>query len=307
MIFQFYWFIWVDNDNVPRGTFTLMKMIPDPSKEVFLICKDHNVSGETFELRMNSKFEFLHTCPKPAPDKLPEYYSSEDYISHTDAASTSMDKVYQAVKSWMLRKKIRWIKRLATGGSILDIGAGTGDFLLAAKKCGWSTAGIEPDYPARLLAAKKGIRLSESASGFKKSSFDVITMWHVLEHVSDLEEQIRQLTTLLKKDGLLVIAVPNFKSYDATHYGKYWAAFDVPRHLYHFSPRAVKEIFEIYSFELIAQRPLKFDSYYVSLLSERYKTGSRNPARAFLTGMLSNLKARSSGNYSSLAYFFRKN
>lgn len=271
-----------------------------------LVCKDHTVSGRFFELRKDEDYDLLATFPRPEKDKLPEYYKSEKYISHTDSKTTFFDKIYHWVKSYMLQKKIGWIENEKKGrGKLLDIGAGTGDFLLEAKNKGWEVFGAEPNSRARDLASKKGLNLINDTSEFRSGEFDVITLWHVLEHVPDLEEQIIELKRLLKKDWLLVIAVPNFKSYDAKVYMENWAAYDVPRHLYHFSQTSIKKIFEKFSFKLISKKALPFDSFYVSLLSEKYSNGKSNPLRSGFTGLLSNLKAKSTGEYSSLVYFLK--
>lgn len=272
-----------------------------------VICKDHTVSHQNFELRREKKYDLLATFPKPENDQLPEFYKSEKYISHTDSNSTLFEKAYQRVKSFMLQKKLKWIEdEKKVGGKLLDIGAGTGDFLTEAKRRGWKVSGAEPNSMARELASKKGIGLKENTREFHYEEFDVITLWHVLEHVPDLEIQIKELSRLLKKDGLLVIAVPNFKSYDAQVYKEHWAAFDVPRHLYHFSRSSIERIFSQFNFKVISEKGLPFDSFYVSLLSEKYSSGRTNPFKAFLTGFVSNFKARSSGEYSSVTYFLKK-
>ncbi len=243
------------------------------SKEPVLVCKDHTVSGKNFELRKDEEYDLLATFPRPSQEELPEFYKSEDYISHTDSKRSVFDRIYQAVKSYMLQKKIGWIeKRKPCKGNLLDLGAGTGDFLAEAKKSGWKIFGAEPNSGARDLAAQKGINLLPDTSSFEDHSFDVITMWHVLEHVPDLDVQIKELDRLLKKDGLLVIAVPNFKSADAKTYSENWAAYDVPRHLFHFSGTAIKKIFGEKGFSLTSQKGLIFDSFYVSLLSEKHQT-----------------------------------
>ncbi|MCX2838878.1 class I SAM-dependent methyltransferase [Salinimicrobium sp. MT39] len=278
------------------------------SEQPVLVCKDHTVSGEFFELRKAKDLDLLATFPQPNLERLPDYYKSESYISHTDSKRGFFDKIYQQVKNLMLSRKLNWIAQEKTGKvKILDVGAGTGNFLLAAKKRGWKVFGAEPNSGARALASKKGVELEEETREFSSGSFDVITMWHVLEHVPNLEEQIEELYRLLKPDGLLVIAVPNFKSDDAQKYKEHWAAYDVPRHLYHFSPSAIEKIFNSSGFLLTSQKGLFFDSFYVSLLSEKYASGTSNVLKAVWKGAISNFKAKSSGNYSSVAYFFRKN
>lgn len=274
------------------------------NNKAVLRCKDHLVSGEEFELHPHRKFDILET--HPVPENLSFYYESEDYISHTDSSESFTDKLYRLVKNYMLEKKIAWISRIKSGGAILDLGAGTGDFLLQAKKSGWKTEGVEPNPSARELANEKGIQLKKDSSEFSSAQFDVISMWHVLEHVPDLDSQIAELDRLLKRDGILVIAVPNHKSHDAEHYGKEWAAYDVPRHLWHFSQEGISSLFKSKGFSLIDTKPLKFDSYYVSLLSEQHRSGKKNFGKAFFEGLRSNLKARRTSEYSSLVYFFER-
>ena len=277
------------------------------SREIYLTCQDFTVSGEKFDLLYDPEFEMLVTHPKPDPEKLPDYYKSAGYISHTDSRSTLTDKIYQRVKKVMLQKKLKWISNeVSSKGKILDIGAGTGDFLLEAKKEGWNVFGFEPDGEARNLAKAKGIVLQENLDSLKEEKFDVITLWHVLEHVYDLNRQIVFIESILKKGGLLIIAVPNFKSYDAQHYREYWAAYDVPRHLWHFSQNSFKKLFAPTTLRFFKTRPLLFDSFYVSILSEKYSGKENNYLKAFTIGAKSNFKAMSSSEYSSLAYFFRK-
>lgn len=312
MIFQFCLSIWVDDFAVPRGThfkkcFLHLMLHLNFSEKPILKVKDHTVSGKVFELRKNPELDLLVTFPRPEIEELPEYYKSEKYISHTDSKKGIFDRAYQVVKSLMLRQKLNWIgSQKSVKGNLLDLGSGTGDFLAAAKKKDWKIHGVEPNAGARKLASEKGVLLQEDSSSFPGEFFDVITMWHVLEHVPNLEAQISELDRLLKRDGLLVIAVPNFNSYDAEVYKEHWAAYDVPRHLYHFSRKSISAIFSNFGYAVIEEKPLLFDSFYVSLLSEKYRSQKSNFWKPFLTGLKSNLKAQRTGEYSSVVYFLKK-
>lgn len=273
--------------------------------EVYLKVKDHSVSGEEFELLIDKKLQLLKTHPQPDLQKLPDYYNSEDYISHTDGNRSLFEKIYQAVKRKTITDKVKLINKLNTQKTLLDIGAGTGDFLLEAERQGWSITGIEPSENAKNIAVKKGIPFTEEIEQLPDNIFDVITMWHVLEHIPDTQAHIKQLKRILKKDGVIVVAVPNFKSYDAEYYGSFWAAYDVPRHLWHFSKTAIEKLFNYENIKLEKILPMYFDSFYVSLLSEKYKNGKMNFLKGFITGLKSNLKARKNFEYSSHIYVLK--
>ena len=285
-------------------------MKSNSSKNIYIKVKDHSVSGETFNLVFNEELDMLETSPQPLKENLPSYYESDDYISHTDSRRNLFEKVYHFVKSISLNRKLSLINSLTTESKLLlDIGCGTGDFLQLAQKRGWDVLGIEPDIDARRIANNKtdnSVFDNDKLSSFDDNCFDVITLWHVLEHVPNLEEQIALFHKLLKPNGTLIIAVPNFKSYDANYYGKFWAAYDVPRHLWHFSKKSIFTLMSNIEMKVIRIEPMKFDSFYVSLLSEKYQTGAMNPLRAFWVGFKSNLKAMRSGEYSSLIYIIKK-
>ena len=271
----------------------------------FLNVKDHSVSQETFELLYDENLDMLITHPQPSLEKLPSYYESIDYISHTDGNKSLFEKMYQFVKTIALKNKLKLINSESQKGRILDIGAGVGDFLSVCKNDGWDTIGIEPSDKAKTIAKSKGVSFVENVSELESNSFDVITMWHVLEHVPDLENQIRELKRLIKFNGTIIIAVPNFKSYDAKHYKEFWAAFDIPIHLWHFSKTAIQKLFAVQNLELQKVLPMKFDSFYVSLLSERYKTGKMNYIKAFFIGLKSNWKGSQNSEYSSHIYVIK--
>lgn len=284
----------------------------EPELEPYLTCIDHTVSRETFELWIDPEKEFLVTRPQPSKNDLPSYYESEDYISHTDSSRSIMDKAYQFVKRISLNWKFNLVqKRAGQKGRILDVGCGTGDLLAVCEKRGWKVKGVEPNAKARKLAIKKlsyDQLIVSDITKLKmedKHSFDVITMWHVLEHVPNLSEYIKTLKSLLAPGGCLFVAVPNYKSYDAKKYKEFWAAYDVPRHLWHFSQNSIRYFFGENNFEVVDVLPLVFDSFYVSLLSEKYKTGKANLFSGFKNGMISNLKAKQSGEYSSLIYIIK--
>ena len=273
---------------------------------IYLSVKDHSVSKKTFDLYHDTNLDMLVTMPKPSEEELPAYYESEDYISHTDGKRTVFEKLYQFIKQIALKNKLNLINNLQPNkGNILDIGAGTGDFLSVAKQNGWKTTGIEPNEKARNSAISKGIAFAGSTKELSNELFDIITMWHVLEHVPNLDEQISELKRLLKPNGTILIAVPNFKSYDAKYYGAYWAAFDVPRHLSHFSKTAIKMLFQKQDLHLQKVLPMKFDAFYVALLSEKYKNGSINYLNAFIVGLTSNWKASQNLEYSSHIYVLK--
>ncbi|WP_369908031.1 class I SAM-dependent methyltransferase [Mesonia sp. K7] len=278
------------------------------SNQIYLSCKDFSVSQERFDLFWNEEKDILITSPIPDISKLPKYYKSENYISHTDGKRNLFERAYQAVKSFMLQHKLKLIENCQpVNKTILDIGAGTGDFLAYLKKKDWQVKGVEPNPSARNLAEQKGITLHQDISELPTDDkFEVITLWHVLEHIPDLENFILQLKSRLTENGVLIIAVPNFKSYDARYYQNFWAAYDVPRHLWHFSQKGIKRLFAAHQFSIQKSKPLWFDAFYVSLLSEKYKSNSSNFIKPLFVGLMSNLKAISSKEYSSLIYFLKK-
>ncbi len=280
-------------------------------KNTKITCQDYTVSNQNFELVYNDKFDMLETFPQPKIEDLGNFYESEDYISHTDSKKSVVDKLYQIVKGYTLNKKLKLINSFKTDQkNLLDVGCGTGDFLLNCKTNGWKVEGVEPNNNAKNLAKSK-LAINQPSvvytdlSEINSKQFDVITLWHVLEHVPNLSAYILNLKLLLKPNGVLVIAVPNYKSYDANYYKQFWAAFDVPRHLWHFSKNSIQLLFSEQKMNVVKTHPMKFDAFYVSLLSEKYKTGTTNFIKAFCIGLLSNLKALRTKEYSSLIYVIK--
>ncbi len=273
--------------------------------KVYLQTKDYFHTQETFELLYDSELDMLVTHPKP--ENLSKYYDSKSYISHTDRKETLIDKIYQLIKKYSLKKKYKLIDTFKTEvKTILDIGAGTGDFLKKGIEENWKISGVEPNEIARDIAKEKGVDLEKDLEHLPEQKYDVITLWHVLEHLPNLENQIKKIITKLKPNGYLFVAVPNYKSYDAQKYKHHWAAYDTPRHLWHFSQNSISKLFNNYKLKVVNTKPMYFDSFYVSLLSEKYKTGRPNYFRAFWNGLISNIKAIRTKEYSSIIYILKK-
>lgn len=272
---------------------------------LYLNTKDHFNTKEEFELLYDPEFKMLVTHPQPI--NLTQYYDTLNYISHSDSKKGLTGKLYHLVKTFNISSKVKLINSFnSSDKTILDIGAGTGDFLLRAKRDKWKVSGVEPNSIAKENALNKGLLLKTSMSELTETKFEVITLWHVLEHLPNLKEQIKTISSLLNDNGTLIIAVPNFKSYDAIKYKSFWAAFDVPRHLWHFSKESLPLLFAKHGLEVVNTKPMLFDAYYVSMLSEKYKTGKPNFFKGLYAGFLSNLKAMSSGEYSSVIYVLKK-
>ena len=261
-----------------------------------LSAKDYTVSQNIFSIWHCNNCTVRFTQDVPAQDAIGAYYASENYISHSDTKKGIINSLYHLVRKRTLGGKRRLVIN-ETGmvkGSILDIGCGTGAFLQTMQAADWSITGLEPDVVARAKAAELyNIQPQEPGRLFElpAASFSAITMWHVLEHVHELHAYIKQIANLLAANGKAFIAVPNYTSKDADIYKAYWAAYDVPRHLYHFSPQSMEKLLSIHGLKLTAVKPMWFDSFYVSMLSEQYKNGKGNIIKAVFNGFISNLKA----------------
>lgn len=284
----------------------------DRIKNIFPV-KDFTVSGSQFQVMECDHCTLRFTQDVPTQDEIGVFYKSEEYISHTNTSKGLVNNLYQKVRNVTMKQKTALVKEY-TGlpkGSLLDVGCGTGSFLHSMQQKGWSVTGLEPDADARDLAQQLHdlkVLPSHEIFNLREDSFNAITMWHVLEHVHQLHEYVEQLKKLLTPAGKIFIAVPNYTSRDAKAYGKFWAAYDVPRHLYHFSPKSIDVLMKQHGLKVVKLLPMWFDSFYVGLLSSKYKSGSTKFLSAGLHALSSNINAV--GNVkecSSVIYVIEKN
>ena len=279
-----------------------------PHSSLKFKAKDYTVSNEMFHIVSCDSCRLIYTNPRPAAHEAGPYYHASAYISHSDTNEGIVNKLYHAVRKFTLQSKTNWIESEKKGNrELLDIGCGNGHFLAAAKQKGWNINGVELDPETAARAANlTGLSIAPSLKEIDpEKEFQVITLWHVLEHVYELEEYFQFFKGRLAKDGKLLFALPNPASFDATYFKQYWAAYDVPRHIYHFTPATIAALAQKYGFKLKSSRGLIFDSFYISLLSNEYKTGNKRLLHSFCIGLLSNLRAMlGKPNYSSNLYCF---
>ena len=272
-----------------------------------LITHDYMLTQESFAIQKCNNCNLLFTNPRPTTEKIGSYYKSDDYISHSNKAINPIQWIYKIVRNITIRQKYKLIKKYSSFESLLDYGCGTAHFIDYVNQKGIKVVGIEPDEDARKIATSNNKEILENIKQLSpKSKFDVITLFHVLEHVHQPKELLQTLKTHLTKNGILIIAVPNPNSYDAKIYQEFWAAWDVPRHLFHFTKKSFEYLIKESGYKLKDIQPMKFDAFYVSLLSEKYKNNKNRYYKAFQRGLNSNKKAKSNNNYSSLIYIITK-
>lgn len=269
--------------------------------------KDYFLSQEEFEIHECDECKLLFTTPRPDATAIGKYYKSEDYLSHNEHKKGLVPWIYNRVKKVNIRNKYK-VCDVHAQAHLLDFGCGVGDFLHYTQQKGCDVTGCDLSEDARKIASEKlgkTIVTPEEIFALPHYTFDIITMWHVLEHIDDLQNQVEQLHRLLKDNGRLVIAVPNYKSYDAEYYKDKWAAYDVPRHLNHFHKESLENIFKG-KFQLKNIHPMKWDAFYISMMSEKFLGNKNSFFKGIHIGWKSNRKARISGDFSSLIYIFDK-
>ena len=282
----------------------------------FITCLDHSISREKFTLIKCTQCDLVITSPRPSNDHLGKYYTSPAYTSHINQAKNTIDQIYLVVRNFTLRWKLALLKKYTSSSTekrLLDFGCGTGEFLKVAKSNGWQTMGMEPSHNARTHSdetVSRDIKASLQEVLSTEEKFDAVTLWHVLEHIEDLNTTIQNLKRILVQNGTIFIAVPNHSSWDGQHYKEHWAGYDVPRHLWHFGMKSIKLLMEKNSLTVTKIIPMRLDAFYITLLSEKY----RNHGSFSITGMISallnalksNYSAKKNFEYSSLIYVVKK-
>jgi SAM-dependent methyltransferase len=295
---------------VPNEVLLACPVCGSPDLHDKLQVQDKSVSQETFTIQQCAGCGLQFTNPRPDAASIGRYYESDAYVSHNSAAQGLVNRVYKVARFFTMRRKVALITKLNGGqpGRLLDYGCGTGHFLARAQQARWWVAGVEPNERARQEAAarvQEPIRKPSDLAGLPAGSFDIVTLWHVLEHVHTLNETLDELIRVLRQDGKLLIAVPNPDSLDAQHYRQAWAAYDVPRHLYHFVPATMRQLLARHGLRIAQTLPLPLDAYYVSMLSEKLRAPEQagGPLAVLKAGYQSNrYAAQHGGHYSSLLY-----
>jgi 2-polyprenyl-3-methyl-5-hydroxy-6-metoxy-1,4-benzoquinol methylase len=264
----------------------------------FLEVEDYFLSHEIFSIQECNSCRFKFVSPRPDTAVIGKYYQSDEYISHDAGHTDLLSSVYKLARVISISNKYKIVRKFASGGKLLDIGCGTGEFLKYCQAKGFEVLGVEPSDKARSFAQSKNmVHVFDQLESLSESdgTFNCITMWHVLEHIHNLNDLILNVSKRLRPDGVFVVAVPNSNSWDARYYKKYWAAYDVPRHLYHFTKETLQQLASKHGFEILKIYPQNLDAYYVSMLSEKYKSGQTNYVRSLLHGFWSNWYAKKPG------------
>ena len=279
---------------------------PKASPIVLAKTKDYLVTGDSFEVHLDLQTQIAETVPAPSSVKLAQYYDSSEYISHGNQKRGWIDHLYSFVQRIMLKQKERWLsKYVKESKRYLDFGCGTGALIHHLNKNNWEACGVEPSEKARNFSSVTDCLYSSLAS-LPQTNFDIIALWHVLEHLPDPTSSLKEFHAQLKQGGYLFLALPNFNSFDANYYKDYWAAYDVPRHLWHFSAQGITQLCDQCGLELVASKGLLLDAFYVSYLSEQHQKSKAAFIKGICVGLWSNLKACFTKEHSSKLYIFKK-
>jgi SAM-dependent methyltransferase len=274
----------------------------------FLQVADRFRPEERFRLVRCTSCGLIYLNPRPTEQAILKYYQAADYDPHSEGGHGLSGKLYRLARFLNTLLKLHWLSSFSGPRRALDVGCGTGYFLQMLRKKGWEVAGVEPVPVAQRLAQQKGLnvvsRLDEA-----QGPFGVITLWHVLEHLHNPADTLRQLDRLLAADGWLLLSMPNPLCLDAQYFGPSWVAYDAPRHLVHYRPQDVEHLARQTGFTIFRLAMLPFDPVYNVFLSLQQSTslslsqiisGPSMGIRSLLDGI------RHPKLASSPVYFFRK-
>ena len=271
-------------------------------KETHIEVVDHFLTKETFKIQKTLLPGLLQTHPSPSKNEIQKYYSSDKYISHDSAGSGTFHFIYRLIRRINFWFKTRLISKKELFGELLDFGSGDQYFKQQLQRRNYNVFGIDPLKPN----LSKQVFNSIFNNSLDNKKFRCITAWHSLEHVHELENVVKRFYQILDDNGFVIVAVPNHRSFDAKHYKSFWAAYDAPRHLWHFDKQSIKKVFNNHGFSFMKSTPLLFDAYYVSLLSEKYKKSRFTIFNSIMVGTISNIKAFFTKEYSSNIFVFKK-
>lgn len=278
--------------------------MPTETSNRVITTYDFFKTQEKFEIIQTNLPGVLQTYP--TPENLEPYYHSDNYQSHKKEASSPIDYIYRLLRKYNLFLKYKLIKDLDyASADILDFGCGTGELVQYLNTKGYNAVGYEPNRNALSILKERGTPQIKNIQQIE-NQYDIITLFHVLEHLREPIETINLLKKHLTINGLLIIALPNHSSWDAAHYQQFWAAYDVPRHLWHYNKEGIKQLLNQLDFKLIKQSGQPFDPYFISLLSEQYKKSKFPFSKALIKGSISNIKALYNKQYSSNIFVFTR-
>ena len=256
---------------------------------------DHYYSKENFDIAACKGCGLRFTQNRPAPEEIGRYYDSENYASHDSGKKASVFlKVYQMARDYMLGLKFNLVRQFKPEWKqVLDYGTGEGFFTEYLLKKGKDASGIEPSAVAREnFKSRTGKTLFEDIDALPADkTFQVITLWHVLEHIHTLRETMEKLTERLEQKGIIVIAIPNQKAKDLEAFGPHWAAWDVPRHLYHWDTDSLSAFMKSLGLVRIHTGQLPLDPFYIGMISARY--AGKGAVSGILTGLKSYFHGKS--------------
>jgi SAM-dependent methyltransferase len=277
-------------------------------------CQDFVASGETFTIVSCNSCTLQFTNPRPDEGEIGKYYQSDRYISHSGNDKSELGvtyKIYDLVRNYSIGSKLKTIKSYHQNGKLLDLGCGLGYFLNGVKEDkvfdaeGADISNEAIDYVDKQFGIK--VIPEQSLKNIAENTYDIITQWHVMEHVHRLDERMMDLKKMLKPNGTMFIAVPISNSYDSKHYKEFWDGYDVPRHLYHFNRKSFNELMKKHQFHVVAEKAMIFDAPYISMRSEYHQKNALGFVRGAFWGFISTLSALFTNNHSSILFVVKHN